>query len=72
MLMSKTLLNLLALDEIAQRTGSGLHPRLRAAIEADLAFNAVTAGPIAEVDQDDLPENVALFPTSLSKQRKKA
>ena len=70
--MCKTLDDLLAIDDVAQRTGSVLHPRLRTAIKADLAFNAVTAGPIVEVDPDDLPENVALFLTSSSKQRKKA
>ena len=70
--MCKTLYDLLAIDEVAQRTGSGLHPRLRTAIEADLSFNAVTAGPITQVNRNKLPENVTLFPASLSKQRKQA
>lgn len=70
--MSRCLLDLLAMDRLAQRTGVGLNPRLRAAITADLRFPTKTAGPIPDVAPQDLPEDVALFPHQRTKERKQA
>jgi hypothetical protein len=70
--MSKVLYDLLAIDEVAQKAGCGLHPRLRAAIKADLSFNAVSAGPHAALDRSNPPDNVAVFPPVRSAERKQA
>ncbi|MEM6595549.1 MAG: hypothetical protein AAF672_12240 [Pseudomonadota bacterium] len=43
--MTNPLQNLLALDRLAQKTGAGLRPELRRAIEADLSFSPKRAGP---------------------------
>ncbi|MEL6682064.1 MAG: hypothetical protein AAFQ09_05400 [Pseudomonadota bacterium] len=59
--MSKNLIDLLAMDVFAHRTGVGLNPRLRAAIEADVQFPAKAAGPIHEIALHDVPEDVAVF-----------
>lgn len=70
--MSRNLIDLLAMDAFAQRTGVGLNPRLRAAIEADVRFPAKRAGPIPEVAPEDLPEEIAAFPQSDAGERKQA
>ncbi|MDX8350408.1 hypothetical protein SLH49_20660 [Cognatiyoonia sp. IB215446] len=70
--MSRALIDLLAMDAFAQRTGVGLNPRLRAAIEADIRFPAKRAGPIPEIAPDDLPEDIALFRQCDAAARKKA
>ncbi|MEQ3710435.1 MAG: hypothetical protein ABNH38_17635 [Tateyamaria sp.] len=56
-----TFINLLRMDEIACRHGCGLHPRLRVAIEADLAWPTKAASPESEVVEGELPENVVRF-----------
>ncbi|MDX8354796.1 hypothetical protein [Cognatiyoonia sp. IB215182] len=70
--MSRSLIDLLAMDAFAQRTGVGLNPRLRTAIEADVRFPAKRAGPIPEIAPDDLPEDIAVFRKCDVAERKKA
>lgn len=55
---------LLAADALARSLGcGGLHPRLRAALEAGAAFPARRAGPPPMTDlAGPLPENVVRFP----------
>ncbi|MEL7163952.1 MAG: hypothetical protein AAGL96_00660 [Pseudomonadota bacterium] len=52
--------DLLRMDDVARPYGSGLHPQLRAALEADLRWpsKAATAVPTERVDPDEMPENV--------------
>lgn len=56
-----TFLNLLRMDELACRHGCGLHPRLRVAIEANLAWPTKAASPDSEDVDGELPENVVRF-----------
>ena len=58
--MAKILRDMLAVDELAQHTGSGLKPELRAAMEASLRFPAVAASPMPTetIDPANLPQNV--------------
>ncbi|MEM8654307.1 MAG: hypothetical protein AAGF36_06140 [Pseudomonadota bacterium] len=52
--------DLLRMDEVARPYGSGLHPRLRAAIEADLSWPSTAAAPVPTepVDPGVLSDNV--------------
>jgi len=52
--------DLLASDEIAQRYGCGLHPKLRAAMLADAQFpsHAASPKPPRGIDRATLPPNV--------------
>ena len=60
--MSETYRVLIAIDDLAQAHGCGLKPSLRKAIEGELRFRAVSAGPIAKLQRDELlPENVTLL-----------
>ena len=70
--MSKTLRDLLAADQLAQRTGAGLNPRLKEAIEASLRFDSVSAGPIPIIAPEDLPEDVVAFPAANNALKKQA
>ncbi|MEM9319596.1 MAG: hypothetical protein AAGA70_11405 [Pseudomonadota bacterium] len=46
--------NLLAMDEHASKLGMGLHPKLRAALEAEIRFSARSSGPAQK-----LPDGIA-------------
>ncbi|MEJ8560488.1 hypothetical protein QTO30_04085 [Yoonia sp. GPGPB17] len=70
--MSNIFKDLLAMDQLAQKTGAGLNPRLREAIEADLHFHTRRAGPDPEVAPEDLPEEVSVFPKAPEKTKKQA
>lgn len=62
--MSSPLQNLLAVDVLAQKTGCGLRPELRKAIEADLRFSPERAGPPQRKlgSGEDLPDSVLRLP----------
>jgi hypothetical protein len=60
--MSRIFADLLAMDALAQRTGAGLNPRLRAAIEAQSRFPSKVSGPIPDIAPEDLPEGVTPIP----------
>lgn len=68
-----TLLSLLAIDDVAQRTGSGLNPALRAAIEAQARFPSRAASPFPQdpIDPTSLPEGVTPLRTSAVTREKK-
>ncbi|MEL6100318.1 MAG: hypothetical protein AAFR68_03285 [Pseudomonadota bacterium] len=54
------LTDLLRMDDVARPYGSGLHPKLRAALEADLRWPSKAAVPVPSdpVDLTEMPENV--------------
>lgn len=65
--MNSLMTSLIATDDLSRLFGSGLHPRLRAAIEADLRFPAHAAAPcpIDPIATADLPANtVQLHPAA--------
>lgn len=55
--------NLLRMDALAQSYGCGLHPKLRAAIEADTRWPSKAASP-AHFEGAPLPEEVTRLPLS--------
>ena len=60
--MSQLLTNLLAADMLAQQFGVSLNPKLRTAIVADLSFSATSAGPIPNLNPQDIPDGVIALP----------
>lgn len=70
--MSNLFRDLLAMDHLAQKTGAGLNPRLREAIESDLRFHTRRAGPNPEVAPEDLPDEVAIFHNPQEQEKKQA
>lgn len=69
--MSNPLQNLFALDVIARKTGAGLRPELRAAIEADLRFSPKRAGP-PQRDfgvHEETPDGIHRLPSQSAKDR---
>ncbi|WP_299605446.1 hypothetical protein [uncultured Tateyamaria sp.] len=53
--------NLLRMDALTQPYGCGLHPKLRAAIEADTRWPSKATSP-APVEGAQLPEGVTRLP----------
>ncbi len=62
--MNSTFENLLAADLLARKTGGGLKPALRLAMEASLRFPAKAASPVAGAKDvaGELPVNVVRLP----------
>ncbi|WP_412563195.1 hypothetical protein [Thalassobius sp. MITS945101] len=58
--MNDLLKSLLAADQHARAFGTGLNPRLRAVIEADLRFPARATAPRPQtpISAEDMPDNV--------------
>ena len=69
-----TLKNLLAVDDLAQRHGCGLNPKLRAMIEADLRFPAKATAPEVQTipDGDHMPQNVVALEPAQQAVRKRS
>lgn len=72
--MSRDATGLLAADALARALGcGGLHPRLRAALEAGAAFPARRAGPPPLADlSGPLPGNAVRFPAVAGPARREA
>ena len=69
--MSDIYRSLIAIDDLAQAHGCGLKPKLRAAIEAELRFRTVSAGPIPTLlEGAPLPQNETRFVPDTSDVRK--
>lgn len=73
--MSDALNTLLSLDRLAQLTGAGLKPKLRATLEQEGRFKSKSSGPTqplsSKVDAENLPYGVVLFPNGADDQRRK-
>ncbi|WP_299970323.1 hypothetical protein [uncultured Roseobacter sp.] len=67
--MSKTLIDLLSVDQLSHQYGCGLNPLLRKAIEQDLRFPAVATSPRSQsLDlTEPMPPRVLLFKRAAGK-----